>query len=132
MKYLDYLLRGFIALILLQTLWFKFRAAPESVAIFSALHVEPWGRYFAGSVELAASILLLFSRGVVFGAAISLGTMIGAIAAHIFVIGISVQDDGGLLFALACLVATASLICLYIRRDEAGDAFSRLLRYPLK
>lgn len=132
MKYLDYLLRAVIAVILLQTLWFKFRASPESVAIFSALHVEPWGRYFAGITELVASILLLYPRTVVYGAAISAGTMFGAIAAHVFVIGVVVQDDGGLLFALACLVASASLICLYIRRDEASHAFSRLLRYPLR
>lgn len=132
MKYVDYLLRGLVAVILLQTLWFKFRAAPESVAIFSALHVEPWGRYFAGVTELAASVLLVFPQTVVYGAALAAGTMFGAIAAHIFVIGISVQNDGGLLFALACLVAVASLICLYVRRDEASHAFSRLLRHPLK
>lgn len=132
MKYLDYLLRGIVAVILLQTLWFKFSAAPESVAIFSALHVEPWGRYVAAVTELTASILLAIPRTVVFGAALAAGTMFGAIAAHIFVIGIAVQGDGGLLFALACLVAMASLICLYIRRDEAGHAFSRLTRYPLK
>jgi hypothetical protein len=62
MRLLDYAARGAIALILIQTLWFKFRAAPESVAIFSALHVEPWGRILAGLAELAISLLILFPR----------------------------------------------------------------------
>ncbi|MBN8220830.1 MAG: DoxX family protein [Spirochaetes bacterium] len=91
----DYAIRIVIAIVLLQTLWFKFRAAPESVAIFTALHAEPWGRIAAGVVELAASVLLFLPRAVIFGAGLTLGTMLGAVLAHIFVIGIAVRGDGG-------------------------------------
>lgn len=128
-RVLDYTARAAIAIILLQTLWFKFRAAPESVAIFSALHVEPWGRIAAGVTELVASLLLIFPRTVFFGAVIALATMLGAIFTHIFVIGVVVRSDGGLLFALAVGVALLSLICIYIHRSEAIDALKKLRSY---
>ena len=126
----DYAARAAIAFILLQTLWFKFRAAPESVAIFSALHVEPWGRIAAGVIELVASLLLIFPRTVLYGAVLALGTMLGAIVTHIFVIGIVVRNDSGLLFALAVGVALFSLICIYIHRGEAIRALGMLRTTP--
>jgi putative oxidoreductase len=125
-KVIDYAARTAIAFILLQTLWFKFRAAPESVEIFSALHAEPWGRIFAGTMELAASLLLIHPRTVVYGAGLALGTMFGAILSHVFVIGIAVRGDSGLLFGLAVAVALLSVICIYIRRGEAASALAAL------
>ena len=47
------------AVILLQTLFFKFTGAEESVYIFTKVGMEPWGRYASGVVELIASIMLL-------------------------------------------------------------------------
>lgn len=126
LRIFDYAARAAIAIILLQTLWFKFRAAPESVAIFTALHAEPWGRIGAGVVELIASLLLIFPRTVIFGAVIALGAMFGAMLAHIFVIGVVVKNDGGLLFCLAAGVAVLSLICVYIHRAEAIEVLHRL------
>lgn len=126
MRYLDFFLRAVIVVILVQTLWFKFQAAPESVAIFTALKVEPWGRILSGVVELIASLLILYPRTVLYGAVISLGTMSGAVMAHVFVLGIAVQNDGGLLFGLAVAVALASLFCIYIRRGEIKSILSRL------
>ena len=61
-------LRGIAAVILLQTLFFKFTGAKESVYIFSTLGLEPWGRIGSGVVELIAAILLLLPQTVVFGA----------------------------------------------------------------
>lgn len=98
------LLRLIAAGILIQTLYFKFSGAPESIYIFSTLKVEPWGRWFAGLSELVASILLLIPATQVFGALMAAGIMIGAILSHLFVLGLVVQDDGGLLFTLACVV----------------------------
>lgn len=126
----DYAIRIVIAIVLLQTLWFKFRAAPESVAIFTALHAEPWGRIAAGVVELAASVLLFLPRAVIFGAGLTLGTMLGAVLAHIFVIGIAVRGDGGLLFGLAVGVALLSAICVYIHRADAVVVLRRLKLLP--
>lgn len=113
MKILKWALRIIAAAILLQTLYFKFTGAPESVYIFSTLGIEPYGRIGSGVVELIASILLLIPRTTWIGALLALGTMMGAIASHLFVLGIEVQGDGGQLFMLAIIVAICSAILLY-------------------
>ena len=113
-----WLLRIVAAVILLQTLLFKFTAAPESVYIFSRLNAEPWGRIGSGVVELIAATLLLIPRYSWSGALISLGVMAGAIVSHLAVLGISVQGDGGLLFALALIVFLSSLAILCLRRAD--------------
>ena len=51
--------RAAAAVILLQTLFFKFTAAPESVYIFTTVGLEPWGRIGSGIAELIAAILIL-------------------------------------------------------------------------
>ena len=111
-------LRAIVAVILLQTLFFKFSAAPESVYIFSTLGLEPVGRIGSGLAELIASILLLTPGTVTLGAVLALGVMSGAIVSHLTVLGIEVQGDGGLLFALAIIVFVSSAIVLFIRRAE--------------
>jgi uncharacterized membrane protein YphA (DoxX/SURF4 family) len=112
------LLRLVAAVILLQTLYFKFTGAPESKYIFSTLGIEPWGRWFSGVSELIASILLLIPVTQIFGALMAVGIMTGAILSHLFVLGIVVQDDGGTLFILACVVLFSSLGVIFIRREE--------------
>lgn len=102
------IVRTIAAVILAQTLFFKFTAAPESVYIFSTLGVEPWGRIAAGLMELMAVILLLGNRTAWLGALLAMGLMFGAIGAHLTRLGIEVQDDKGLLFGLACTVLAAS------------------------
>jgi len=107
-----------IAVILLQTLFFKFTGAAESVYIFSTLGAEPWGRIGSGVVELIAAILLLVPTTVTIGAVLALGVMVGAIMSHLTVLGIEVQNDGGLLFALALTVFVGSVVVLVLRRRD--------------
>ena len=112
--------------ILLQTLFFKFTAAEESVYIFSTLGAEPWGRIGSGVVELIAALLLLVPATVPVGAILAMGVMGGAILSHLTVLGIDVKGDGGLLFALALIVFIASAIVAVIRRSQipvAGRLF---------
>src|SRR5215203_4875087 len=85
----SWLLRGTAAAILLQTLFFKFTGATESVYIFTTLGIEPWGRIGSGVVELAASVLLLVPATVVYGAALALCTMGVAILSHLTKLGIT-------------------------------------------
>lgn len=106
------------AAILFQTLFFKFCGSAESRYIFTTLGVEPWGRWLAGAAELCAVVLLLHPRTAVIGAGLSLAVISGAIAAHLTRLGIAVQDDGGLLFALAIAVLVASAGVLVIRRAQ--------------
>ena len=107
-----------VAAILLQTLFFKFTGAAESVYIFSTLGVEPWGRIASGVVELLASVLLLVPSTATIGAALALAVMAGAIASHLAVLGIEVQGDGGLLFGLALVVFVVSAAILILRRND--------------
>src|SRR2546427_12563662 len=103
LKIVDWILRIIVAVILLQTLFFKFTGAKESVYIFSTLGLEPWGRIGSGVVELIASILLLMPRTVVYGAALSLGTIGVAILSHLTKLGITLPavGDNGELVGLA-------------------------------
>jgi putative oxidoreductase len=107
-----------VAGILLQTLFFKFTAAPESVYIFTRVGAEPWGRIASGVAELVAALLLLTPALVPVGAILTVGVMAGAILSHLTILGIEVQGDGGLLFALALTAFTGSLVVLAIRRAQ--------------
>ena len=106
------------AIILLQTLFFKFTAVPESVYIFTKIGAEPWGRIGSGILELIAAALLLTPRFVWAGAFLALGVMAGAIVSHLTVLGIEVQGDKGLLFALALTVFVTSAVVLYLHRTQ--------------
>jgi len=110
--------QGVAALILLQTLFFKFTGAPESVHVFSELGVEPWGRIGSGVVELVAAVLLLVPATKHWGALLALGVMAGAILAHLTVLGIEVDGDGGALFGLALLVSACCLVLVWATRDR--------------
>ena len=114
------------AVILGQTLYFKFSGAPESVYIFSTLGAEPWGRIGSGILELIAVGLLLYPRTPALGAALAIGLMAGAIGAHLTKLGVEVQGDNGTLFGLSLAVTLTSLIVLALRRKElpvVGDWF---------
>src|SRR5712691_11166040 len=115
---LSWVLRITAAIILLQTLFFKFTAAPESVYIFTKVGAEPWGRIGSGVVELIAAILILTPRFTWLGSLLAMGVMAGAILSHLTVLGIEVQGDKGLLFALALIVFVCSTVNLLLHRAE--------------
>jgi uncharacterized membrane protein YphA (DoxX/SURF4 family) len=133
MKVLSWVLQAVVAVILLQTLFFKFTGAPESVYIFSKLGAEPWGRIASGVFELIAAALLLFPRTVAVGALMSLGVISGAIFSHLTKLGVALTEvgDRGELFALALVVFVGSAVVLFIRRRElpfVGAALSKEAR----
>lgn len=124
----SWLLQITIAVILLQTLFFKFTGAEESVYIFSTVGrfagvsgVEPWGRIGSGVFELIAAILLLIPATVSVGSALTMGVMTGAIMSHLVILGIEVKGDGGLLFALALTAFVGSAIVLILRRTQIPE-----------
>jgi uncharacterized membrane protein YphA (DoxX/SURF4 family) len=104
------------AAILLQTLYFKFTGAPESVYIFETVGMEPHGRYGSGVAELLAAVLLVWPRFAWYGAVLALGVISGAIFFHLTKLGLEVQGDGGTLFGLALVVFAASLVVAWLRR----------------
>jgi hypothetical protein len=113
-------LRLIAAVILLQTLFFKFSAAKESVYIFSTLGIEPWGRIGSGVIELIAAVLLLLPSTVTVGALLSVAVISGAILSHLTKLGIALPavGDNGELFALAVVVFLCSLGVLLLHRHE--------------
>ncbi len=128
-----WLVRVIAAVILLQTLFFKFTGASESVYIFTKVgsgvglnFLEPWGRIGSGVVELVASILILWPTVSWLGSMLAMGTVAGAILFHLTVLGIEVQGDHGLLFVLAWTVLIASAINLFIVRTSIPFIGERL------
>ncbi len=114
------------AMIMLQTLYFKFTASEESVYIFSAIGMEPWGRIAVGIMELIASLLLIITSTAWLGALLSLGLMLGAIGMHLTLLGIEVKNDGGYLFILSLIVTVCSLYVLYSEREKITGVWKRL------
>ncbi|NNK82116.1 MAG: DoxX family protein [Flavobacteriaceae bacterium] len=112
------LLRIIVAIILIQTLRYKFSAHPDSVYIFETVGLEPVGRIFIGIVELIAGILLLIPRTIWIGATLTLGVIGGAIFLHLTKLGIVVNNDGGILFSTALITFLLSTIILYNYRKQ--------------
>jgi len=123
-----WILRLLAAVILLQTLFFKFTAAPESIYIFSKLGMEPWGRIGSGIFELIAGVLILIPATTVFGALLAIALMSGAIFLHLTKLGISVQNDGGQLFIYAIVVFVSSLVLAIIYRSDLIAVKKTLIR----
>lgn len=117
-KHLPLVLRIIVAVILIQTLRFKFTAHPDSVYIFETVGLEPIGRIGIGILELIAGILLLIPRTVWIGAALTLGVIGGAIFMHLTQLGIEVKNDGGVLFITALITFILSAIILLIYRKN--------------
>jgi putative oxidoreductase len=117
-KHIPLVLRIIVAVILIQTLRFKFTAHPDSVYIFEKVGLEPYGRIGIGFLELIASILLLVPKTVWIGATLTLGIIGGAIMMHLTKLGIEINHDGGILFytALTTFILSAIILVLY-RKD---------------
>lgn len=117
-KIISWVARIAAAFILLQTLFFKFTGAPESIFIFETLGIEPFGRIGSGIIELIAGGLLLMNRTKVWGALLALVTMAGAILSHLLILGVEVNGDGGGLFAMALIVCFSALSVLFLHKEE--------------
>ena len=111
-------LRLIIAIILVQTLRYKFTSHPDSVYIFTQVGLEPYGRIAIGIMELIAAILILIPKTIWLGAGITLGIISGAIFLHITKIGVEVMGDGGALFYMALSILVLSLIVLWHERKK--------------
>jgi hypothetical protein len=117
------------ALIMLQTLFFKFSANPQSVHLFTILGMEPWGRIGTGVLELIASLLILVPKTTGYGAVLGLGIMSGALFFHLTKLGIVFDGDAVLFtYALITFVCCAILVIFYRRQllDKIG------IRVPAK
>lgn len=117
-KHLILGLRIIIAIILIQTLRFKFTGHPESIYIFSKVGLEPYGRIGIGILELIASILILIPKTAWFASILIIGIISGAILMHLTILGIEVKGDSGQLFYTAVLIFILSSISLWFSRKD--------------
>jgi uncharacterized membrane protein YphA (DoxX/SURF4 family) len=124
----SWLLRLIAAIILLQTLYFKFAGHPESVELFTKLGVEPWGRIGTGIIELIAGVLLIIPATAFLGGLLGIGLMAGAILSHVTIIGIESAGDGGQLFILAIVVLVCSVITVWQNRMQGTTMLKRIFR----
>jgi uncharacterized membrane protein YphA (DoxX/SURF4 family) len=114
-----WILRLVPAIILLQTLYFKFTAHPQSVKLFTEIGMEPYGRIGTGIIELIAAILILIPRFTGYGAILGLIMMTGALYFHLTKIGIYFDGDPVLfLYALVTFISCAILIFIYKKQLE--------------
>jgi len=125
----SWILRIIAAVILLQTLFFKFSGHPESVELFTKLGVEPWGRIGTGIIELIAGILLLIPATAFVGGLLGVGLMFGAILSHLTVIGIESKGDGGQLFLLAFIVLICCSLILLLHRNQGLAIYRKILAF---
>jgi uncharacterized membrane protein YphA (DoxX/SURF4 family) len=115
-----WILRLVPAVILLQTLYFKFTAQPESVQLFTRIGMEPYGRIGTGVLELIAAILILIPRYTGYGAILGLVMMTGALYFHLTKIGIFFGGDALLfIYAVVTFVCCGLLIFIYKTRLES-------------
>jgi len=112
------IIRIIIAVLLLQTLYYKFSAHPDSVYIFTQIGLEPFGRVGIGVLELIAAILIIIPRTIWIGSLLTIGIIGGAIIMHLTLLGITINNDGGLLFYMALIVFLLSLIILINERKN--------------
>ena len=117
-RYFPLALRLVVAIILMQTLRFKFTAHEDSVYIFSQVGLEPYGRIGIGILELIAGILLLIPKTIWMGATLTLGVIGGAIFMHLTQLGIEVNNDGGILFITAIATFILSAVILYVYKND--------------
>jgi len=131
---LPWVLAIYIAFVFIQSLFYKFTGAPESIYIFSTVGgwlglswFEPVGRYIIGLGELLASTLLFVPMLRPAGAALAVCIMTGAIVFHLFSpLGVVVFDDGGLLFGMACGVWISGALIVIMERSKARGLLQRL------
>lgn len=124
-----WILRLLAAVILLQTLFFKFTAAEESVYIFTQIGMEPWGRIGIGIMELIAALLILYPKTTPWGALLAIGLMAGAVFFHLTKLGVVVKNDGGQLFVYALVVLVSSAILVVIFRQQLLATAKSILKF---
>jgi putative oxidoreductase len=109
------------AIIMVQTLCFKFYGTSESIYIFTKIGLEPLGRFGTGIAELIASILIIIPAKWWLGALLGIGLMSGALFFHFTTLGIQVMNDSGLLFGLAIIAFACCVICILLEKQKVVD-----------
>jgi len=119
-KIFPIVLKVVAAFIMLQTLFFKFSGAQESIHLFTAIarDNEAIMRIGTGTLELIAAILFFVPKKTWLGALLTIGLMSGAILSHLTILGIVFNNYGGALFMSAIVTLLAGIILLIQNKKE--------------
>jgi uncharacterized membrane protein YphA (DoxX/SURF4 family) len=88
----------------------KLAGAPAMVEMFNAIGVGQWFRYVTGTIEVGSALALVVPALAPYGALTLVATMIGAVAAHLFIVGGSPIP--------ALVLGAASAAIAWFRRDQ--------------
>jgi putative oxidoreductase len=97
----------------------KLAGAEMMVQTFEGVGIGQWFRYVTGAVEIGGAVLLFVPRMQVFGAALLVATMIGAVASHLFLIG-GTAAPALTLMGITALIAWAYRHQLPLRGNQAS------------
>jgi len=86
-QFTDWILRLSLAALFIAIGLEKLRAGKEWIDIFARLGLGQWFRYFTGADETLGGVLMLIPRATMIGAGLIVCAMIGAIVAHVLVLG---------------------------------------------
>lgn len=113
------------ALILANAAFGKFSGNEMSVHVFHELNILET-RIVIGIIEVLAALLLL-SKIPQYGALLGFGTMLGALIAHVSILGMEIHGDGGQMVMMMAVVLLSSIIVMWINRRRmpfVGHTFS--------
>lgn len=85
----------------------KLFGVPMMVETFDAIGWGQWFRYLTGIIEVGASVLLWVPRRQAYGAALLGGTMVGAVLAHLVILGAASAAPAVVLGLLSAFVLWA-------------------------
>ena len=147
-RLIPHALAGFMSVIFLDSLRYKFTDHPNTQVIFGKLnawaaslgadglfaHTGLFSQYVIGSIELLASSLLIvgflpkYRHLQAAGSLAGLLVMAGAVSFHTLTpLGTDPNHDGGGLFVAACInLAAATLMLTVFRRREFGAFVARV------
>ena len=118
MKILIRLLQYIAGIIFITVGFYKFVSTGSDVLIFTELGMEPHGRYIIGSLEILAGFLLFTNQMTAWGSFLGLGVMVGALIAHLTVLGFDVNGDGGFHMVLFVVTTSSCLLVTWHRRTQ--------------
>jgi len=90
-----------LALVFVGSSWAKLTGKPEMVALFTAIGIGQWFRFVTGILELTGAVLILLPKTSRIGAAMLATVMLGALAAHLFILHVPPTAPGVLLLLSA-------------------------------
>lgn len=126
-KIISWVFQIIAAIILAMAAYEKFSGNPLISSVFDQLKMGDPGKKLIGIIEAISAIMLITTNLCHFGALLGLGTMLGALIAHVTVLGISVNNDGGMMVGLMSLNIICCSIIMFIRRRSyplIGDTFN--------